>query len=110
MNEAADGVQTWIEVCGAEEVEPEDVRRFDRDGQTYAVCRRADGEFFATDGLCTHEAVHLADGFVFDDLIECPKHNGLFSYETGEARGAPVCIDLKTYPTRVEDGTVYIGV
>jgi nitrite reductase/ring-hydroxylating ferredoxin subunit len=24
--------------------------------------------------------------------------------------GAPVCIDLKTYPTKVENGTVYIRV
>jgi nitrite reductase/ring-hydroxylating ferredoxin subunit len=27
---------------------------------------------------------------------------------TGEARGAPVCIDLRTYDTKVEAGTVFI--
>ena len=43
-----------------------------------------------------------------DDIIECPKHNGPFNYKTGEAKGAPVCINLKTFPARVEAGSVYI--
>ena len=43
---------------------PEDVVRFDHGGRTYAIYRTADDRYFATDGLCTHEKVHLADGFV----------------------------------------------
>ena len=39
-----------------------------------------DDEYYATDGLCTHEQVHLADGLVMDNIIECPKHNGRFDY------------------------------
>lgn len=102
-------VLSWVPVCGSGDIEPEGVIRFDYGGASYAIYRSGDGRYFATDGLCTHENIHLADGFVFDDLIECPKHNGLFNYETGEARGAPVCINLMTYPTRVENGTVFVG-
>ena len=40
--------------------------------RTFAVYRSPDGEFYCTDGLCTHESVHLADGFVMDYEIECP--------------------------------------
>jgi 3-phenylpropionate/trans-cinnamate dioxygenase ferredoxin subunit len=54
--------------------------------------------------------VHLADGLVMDEIIECPKHNGRFDYRTGEAMGAPVCINLATYPVKVEDGTVFISI
>ena len=43
-------------------------------------------------------------------LIECPKHNGQFDYRTGEAKRAPVCDNLKTYPIKVEGGRVFIGV
>jgi 3-phenylpropionate/trans-cinnamate dioxygenase ferredoxin subunit len=50
--------------------------------------------------------VHLADGLVMDGIIECPKHNGRFNYKTGEARGAPACVNLRTYPVRVEGGMV----
>ena len=98
----------WVAACQADDILPEDVAPFDHGGRTFAIYRSPDGEYFATDGLCTHEQVHLADGYVMDNIIECPKHNGRFDYKTGQAKGAPVCVDLKTYPVKVEDGTVYI--
>lgn len=97
----------WIKTCKTNDIPDEDVIRFDRDGKTFAIYRK-DDEFFATDGLCTHESVHLADGLVMDYTIECPKHNGRFDYRTGAAKGAPVCINLKTYKTKVENGNVFI--
>jgi len=42
--------------------------------------------------------------------VECPKHNGRFDIRTGAAKGAPVCVNLKTYPVRVEDGKVLINI
>lgn len=100
----------WIEACEADDIDAEDVVRFDHGGQTFAIYRSPDDAYFATDGLCTHEKIHLADGLVIDDIIECPKHNGQFNYKTGEACGAPVCINLRTYPVRVEAGKVLIQV
>jgi 3-phenylpropionate/trans-cinnamate dioxygenase ferredoxin subunit len=98
----------WIRACEVDDIDEEDVMRFDHDGRTFAVYRSPDDEFFATDGLCTHERVHLADGLVMDDIIECPKHNGRFNYRTGLAKGAPACVNLKTYPVKVDGGQVYI--
>jgi 3-phenylpropionate/trans-cinnamate dioxygenase ferredoxin component len=100
----------WIEACAADDIEAEDVMRFDHGGRIYAIYRSPDDEFYATDGICTHEHAFLSDGLVLDNIIECPKHNGRFDYRTGKARGAPVCIDLRTFPVKVEDGTVYIRV
>lgn len=100
----------WIEVCGVEDIAQDDVGRFDHEGQTFAVYRSPDDQYYATDGLCTHEKIHLADGLVMDNIIECPKHNGRFDYRTGEAKSAPVCINLRTYPVRVEDGKVFLNV
>lgn len=99
----------WVEVCAADEIDEEDVIRFDHAGRTFAIYRSPEDTFHATDGLCTHERIHLADGLVMDDVIECPKHNGRFNYKSGEALGAPVCVDLKTYPVKVEGGAVFIG-
>lgn len=98
----------WIQACDADDVEQEDVIRFDHAGWTFAIYRSPDNDYFATDGLCTHEKVHLADGLVMDEIIECPKHNGRFNYKTGAARGAPVCVNLKTYPVKVEGGKVFL--
>ncbi len=71
---------------------------------------RFDAKVYATDGLCTHEQVHLADGLVMGHLIECPKHNGQFDYRTGEAKRAPVCVNLKTFPVKVEGDRVLVQV
>lgn len=100
----------WVDVCSPSEIDEEDLIRFDRGDRTFAVYRSADDEYFCTDGLCTHEQVHLADGLVMDNIIECPKHNGRFDYRTGEAKGAPVCVDLNTYPTKIENGRVLIQI
>ncbi|MBO9631095.1 Rieske family ferredoxin [Shinella sp. WSJ-2] len=101
---------SWIEVCAADDIDEEDVIRFDHAGRTFAIYRSPEDTYHATDGLCTHEKIHLADGLVMDHIIECPKHNGRFNYKTGEAKGAPVCVDLRTYPVKVEGGTVFISV
>jgi 3-phenylpropionate/trans-cinnamate dioxygenase ferredoxin subunit len=98
----------WIEACAAGDIEAEDVIRFDHGGRVFAIYRSADDEYFATEGICTHEDACLADGLVMDEIIECPKHNGRFNYKTGEALGAPACIDLATYPVKVEGGKVFI--
>ncbi len=100
----------WVDACAADEIEAEDVMRFDHAGRTFALYRSPDDRYFATAGRCTHQAFHLANGLVMDTVIECPKHNGRFDYTTGKALGAPVCIDLATYPVKVEDGRLFIDV
>ncbi len=100
----------WITACATDDIDPEDLIRFDHGGQTYAIYRSPKGDFFATDGKCTHEAVHLADGLVMGHRIECPKHNGQFDYRTGEAMRPPVCVNLRTHRVRVEGGSVQIEV
>lgn len=98
----------WVDACAADDIEEEDVIRFDHAGRTFAIYRSPDDAFYATDGLCTHERVHLADGLVMGEIVECPKHNGRFDYRTGKGRGAPICVDLRTYPVRVDAGRVLI--
>jgi 3-phenylpropionate/trans-cinnamate dioxygenase ferredoxin component len=98
----------WVEVCAVDDIDEEDVFPFQYDTKKYAIYRSPENNFFATDGLCTHEKVSLADGLVMGHIIECPKHNGRFDYRTGVGKGAPICVNLSTYPTRVEDGLVFI--
>ncbi|MCR6502177.1 MocE family 2Fe-2S type ferredoxin [Shinella sp. CPCC 101442] len=101
---------TWTRACATEDVELEEQIRFDHSGRTFLVIRSPDDEFFCIDGICTHENVHLADGLVMDGIIECPKHSAHFDYKTGEAMRAPACINLRTWPVKVEDGDVFIEI
>lgn len=36
--------------------------------------------------------------------------NGRFDYRTGQAKGAPACVNLKTYPVRIANGKVVIDI
>lgn len=100
----------WMEACNANDIDEEDVIRFDYNDRTFAIFRTDKDEYYATDGYCTHEKFHLSNGLVMGNIIECPKHNGRFDVKTGEAKRAPVCVDLKTYPVKVEAGKVYIQI
>ena len=98
----------WVKACETDDIDEEDVIRWDHEDRTFAIYHGVDGKFYCTVGLCTHEHVHLSDGLVMDHEIECPKHNGLFDYRTGEALRAPVCVNLNTYETKVEGGQVLV--
>ena len=98
----------WIAACGVDDIDSEDVLRFDHGGRVFAIYKSPDDKFYATDGMCTHERTCLADGLVMGDIIECPKHNGRFNYKTGQGKGAPIIENLRTYATRVEGDMVFI--
>ena len=100
--------ENWVEACGAGDIEPDDLRRFDHGGRSFAIYRTADDKYYATGGFCTHARVHLEGGLVMDHIIECPKHNGRFDFTTGEAQGAPACVNLRTYAVKLEGGRVSI--
>jgi 3-phenylpropionate/trans-cinnamate dioxygenase ferredoxin subunit len=100
----------WIAACGTDDVDAEDVIPFSHDGVDYAVYRSPDDRYYATAGHCTHETELLCDGLVQDNIIECPMHQGRFDYTTGQATGIPAIVDLRTYPVKVENGTIYLDI
>jgi len=103
-------MSNWIRACAREEIEIEDLVSFDHGERTFAIYRSPNDKFYCTDGLCTHEDVHLENGLVIERIIECPMHNGQFDYRTGKAMRIPVCIDLVTYPVKVERNHVFIQI
>jgi MocE subfamily Rieske [2Fe-2S] domain protein len=109
----SDGIpdeEGWIKVGETSLLEKEDVLRFDQGDKTFAVYRGADENIYATDGICTHGNTHLATGLVIGCQIECPKHNGRFDVRDGSPQRSPVCVALKTYPVREENGVIFMNV
>jgi 3-phenylpropionate/trans-cinnamate dioxygenase ferredoxin component len=97
----------WTYVASSDDLEDEDVLQVEIDGRTLAVYY-TNGEYFATDGICSHELAYLADGFVFGSIIECPKHQGRFDIRTGQPKGAPACVPIRTYPARAIEGEIHV--
>ena len=81
--QGGDGSGEWIDACAADAIEAEGALRFDHGGRTFVVYRNHEDRYFCTDGLCPHEDVHLADGLVMENTIECPKHFSIFDFTTG---------------------------
>jgi Na+-transporting NADH:ubiquinone oxidoreductase subunit F len=100
----------WIEACVAADLGVADAIRFDHGKKTYALYRNEVGDLFATDGLCTHGNVHLSNGLVKGNIIECSKHNGRFNLIDGSPARAPICRGLVTYPIQERNGRIFMNV
>jgi len=109
-SEAKPDADGWLEICATADLGDLDVIRFDHGRKTYALYRGADGNLYATDGICTHGNTHLADGLVVGCMIECPKHNGRFNLEDGSPARAPICRGLVTYPIEDRSGRIWLNV
>ena len=98
----------FVPVCTKQELPSGEVVRFDFDHHTYAVYQTEKNEFYATDGICTHGNMHLSEGFLVGNQIECAKHNGRFDVTDGSIQRPPVCVGLKTHEVKVEQGDVLL--
>jgi len=99
---------TFVKVCGVNDLQPGEALRFE------ASCPislfRVGNQFYATDDTCTHAAASLSDGYIDGDIVECPFHSARFCIRTGEVLSLPASEPLKTYPVKVEDGSVFVDV
>jgi MocE subfamily Rieske [2Fe-2S] domain protein len=100
----------WLEICSVSDLDPEEVIRFDHGKKTFALIRNAQGNLFATDGICTHGNTHLGDGLVRGEQIECSKHNGRFNLKDGSAARAPICRGLATYQIEEREGSIWLNI
>lgn len=99
--------ESWTRAATVDEIDDEDVIDVELDGRTIALYF-AKGQYFATDGICSHEHAYLADGFVFGTTVECPKHQGRFDIRTGQAKAAPACLAIRTYPVTVVGEDIFV--
>ena len=91
---------TWHPVAEVADLAGTDVIGRTVGGRRIAVYRIGE-RYFATSGVCTHGGAPLPRGAVVAGYIECPLHFGLLEIASGKAAGAPVSVDLPTYPVRV---------
>jgi nitrite reductase/ring-hydroxylating ferredoxin subunit len=68
---------------------------------------RLEGQFYATDDMCTHGFASLSQGNIDDGRIFCPLHGGAFDIRTGMATELPCRQALKTYVVVVIDDELF---
>jgi nitrite reductase/ring-hydroxylating ferredoxin subunit len=83
-------------LCGVSDVAPGCALRAEAGGRVYAVFK------------CTHGPGSLSEGYILDDEIECPFHQGRFHIPSGRATCAPATEPLKVWTVRLVEGKVCI--
>jgi nitrite reductase (NADH) small subunit len=108
----------WVRITPVENVPPREGRAVligDREIALFnlgpSTAPGAGDQFLATDNQCPHQGGPLCDGIVTGHSVVCPLHGWKVNLESGQVERPPHGTDhcVTTYPTRVEDGVVLIG-
>jgi nitrite reductase/ring-hydroxylating ferredoxin subunit len=94
-------------ICARADIAPETVKAFEVGDLRLAVYNIG-GKFYVTDDECTHASASLADGFLEEDVIECPLHGGAFDVKTGEVKAPPCSFALRTYKVVLQGEDIFI--
>ena len=71
---------------------------------------KVEDSVYAIGDRCSHAEASLAEGEVFDDEVECPRHGAAFGLADGEARTLPATSPVPVYEVDVEDDVVYLSI
>ena len=98
----------WIEIAALTDIPRLGSRVVKTDTLDIAVFRTTSDEVFALKDECPHRKGPLSQGIVHDTTVTCPLHNWRIDLASGEAR-APDEGCTRSYPVKVENGRVYLG-
>jgi 3-phenylpropionate/trans-cinnamate dioxygenase ferredoxin component len=98
---------TLVRVGRTDEIPLNEAKRVDVNGTPVAVFHLPLG-FFAIGDTCSHEESSLSEGFVDEDMVECPKHGAQFEIQTGRNRSLPATKPVASYRVVVEGEEVFV--
>ncbi len=93
-----------------DDVPPGTMKLVEVDDGDLVLVVNLEGDFHATQGICSHQYFELDQGFLTSDTITCALHLSRFSLWDGEPLDPPAELPLAMYPVLIEDGRVLIEV
>ncbi len=99
----------FLQVARVDEI-PNGERLFLEVGSQPIVLFNIAGDFYAIGDMCTHDDGPLGDGKLDGFQVICPRHGARFDVSTGQALRPPAVAPTPSYPTRVVDGIIEIGI
>lgn len=99
----------WTAVTTVENIPVREGRAVTLQGRELAIFN-VENRYLAIDNRCPHKGGPLCDGIASGTTVVCPLHGRRFDLESGMAVRAsePACV--ATYPTRVENGIIFVNV
>ncbi len=98
---------TWIKVGKGDLVARGDLKQFTLHEVEILVVN-PDGELRCLDARCTHAGAPLAEGELRGSTLTCPWHGSQFDVTDGRVLRGPAQNPLRVYPTKTQDGFVFI--
>ncbi|MGI8930670.1 MAG: Rieske (2Fe-2S) protein [Candidatus Limnocylindria bacterium] len=104
------GTIRFARVLGTDELRDGELMPVEIDGTPVVLVRHAGG-YYAVQNNCSHRDFPLSEaGFdPRDAVLVCAWHGGCFDVRTGAAVVSPAVEPVETFPVRVRDGWVEIG-
>ena len=102
-----DGLE-YVAVAGTDEL-PRGERLFLEIDGKQIVLFNVGGDYFAIGDVCTHDDGPLGDGELDGHTIICPRHGARFDVRTGKALTLPAVTPTPSFPVRIQDGNIEIG-
>ncbi|HVB97168.1 MAG TPA: non-heme iron oxygenase ferredoxin subunit [Chloroflexota bacterium] len=99
----------FVRVATTDEIPEGSGKFFDVDGEPIAIFH-ADGSFYATCDVCTHEEASLSEGELEGEEVECPMHGARFNVRTGAVLSLPAVTKLQTFPVRVVGNDIEVEI
>lgn len=101
--------ETYMKVARVDEVQEGEARVFEVGDVEIAICR-VGGVFYAIENVCSHDGGPLGEGRLYGESIECPRHGARFDVRNGAVVRMPAVVPVRSFPTRVSEGFVFVGV
>lgn len=98
---------SYIKICYKNDIEEGRVRVF-KNGRKTVLVGKLDGEYYALNGICTHDGNQLEETKILDYQVECPRHGARFDIKTGEVTQMPATYGLKKYDIKEENGDILV--
>ena len=101
---------SWVRVTSCDNIPPREGREVTIGTRRLAIFNLGE-RFMATENLCPHRGGPLCDGIVTGSSVVCPLHAWKIDLTSGHVvrPGAQTDACVETYPTRVIDGVVLVG-
>jgi 3-phenylpropionate/trans-cinnamate dioxygenase ferredoxin subunit len=98
----------FINVCSVEDL-GEGGRLFIEIDDLMIVIFNIAGNYYAIADVCSHDDGPVGEGVLEGYEIICPRHGARFDIRNGQVLTLPAFVDIPSYPVRVIDGQVEIG-
>ena len=101
--------ENWVDISGFLGLKKGEMTDFDYQDKKIMIAN-INGDFFASDRVCTHAYVDLTGGFLNESekTVTCPLHLSSFDMKSGNALNLPAEDPLKVYKIKKEKNKLFI--